>query len=194
MLTLLVVFGTLTGCARESDETLLAEAQALLDKSAPLNAVLFGSGILPKEGGFTSGAYTEADEASLAVYGISSVSMIRERMAEVYSAFTCDYIESVVFSPVKDGSTVLTYRRYYDGLDKDRAVLMVHREFGVIAADSVAYSNLRVVSHRRSRAEILADITVLDGEQPSVQKDVSLQLRYEDGWRLDTVSYIAKVQ
>ena len=191
LLTLVVIFGAFAGCTRETDETLLLSAQSLLDKSAPLNAVLFGSGILPKEGGNTSGAYTEADEGSLAAYGISSVTELRARMAEVYSAFTCDYIESVVLAPVRDGGSVISYRRYYDGMENDRAVLMVYRDFGAIAADRVSYGNLRIVSHSRSRAEILTDVTVYDGDTAVVQKDVSLLLRYEDGWRLDTVSYAA---
>lgn len=191
LLTILVIFGVFTGCARETDEALLAEAQTLLDKSAPLNALLFGSGFLPKEGGYSSGAYTEADESSLAAYGISTVAALRERMAEVYSAFTCDYVESIVLAPVRDGGSVVSYRRYYDGVDKDRPVLMVYRDFDPIAADKVSYGNLRMVSHGRSRAEILTDITVYAENETTVQKDVSLLLRYEDGWRLDTVSYAA---
>lgn len=191
LLTLLVIFGVFAGCARETDEELLNTAQTLLDKSAPINALLFGSGFTPKEDGYTSGAYTEADEASLAAYGIATVAELRERVAEIYSAFTCDYIDTVVLAPVRDGGSVISYRRYYDGVEGDRAVLMVYRDFDVIAADRVSYGNLRIVSHSRARAEILADITVYDGDSATVQKDVAFLLRYEEGWRLDTVTYAA---
>ena len=68
--------------------------------------------------------------------------------------------------------------------------LMVKKDYEVKAHGTVTYGNLRVESHARTRATVLTDVSVTDGENSRVYENVSFDLRFEDGaWKLDTVTY-----
>ena len=190
-LALVFSLGLFAGCARESESEMLAIAASQLQKSAAVNAICFGEGILPKaEGGYAVGGYTEAEEASLEKYGVKTTEDIKALMEAVYSVAACDSIEKVIFSPVQTDGIYASYRRYYDAQDGEETFLMVKKEYTPLATGEVVYENIRLIKHDRRRAEILVDLSVSDGKTTRTERDVSLSLRFEDGaWKYDTVTY-----
>jgi hypothetical protein len=170
---------------------MLAIATEQLKKTAAVNAICFGEGILPKaDGGHAIGGYTEADEASLEKYGVRTTEDIKALMEAVYSVAACDSIEKVIFSPVQADGIYASYRRYYDAEEDGEIFLMVKKEYTPLAVGEVVYENIRLVKHDRKRAEILVDLSVSDGKNTRTERDVSFSLRFEEGtWKYDTVTY-----
>ena len=187
-----LVLTSFTGCARESDEELIATAEALLEKSAAVNEICFGKGLAygDTDAYITSG-YVEATKAAREKYGVNTVEELKAMIKSIYSVATCDYIDTVIFNPVREGNTFTSYRRYFDALDgKGNVCLMVKKGYEPLAVGDVSYANVRLASHSRSRAEILVDVTVTDGENSRTDQAVSFDMRYEGGaWKLDTVTY-----
>ena len=192
LLLLALTVSCFTGCARESDEEMLATASALLEKSAAVNEICFGEGLAyGGEGAYAVSGYEEATKAARETYGVETVEDIKALVREVYSVATVDYIDTVIFNAVKQENTFASYRRYFDAMDGEGGVrLMVKKEYEPLAVGRVTYENLRLASHGRTRAELLVDITVTDGENSRTDCDVSLSMRYEEGaWKFDTVTY-----
>ena len=182
---------TLSGCAKEDEKTLIATAEALIEKSKVVNEICFGKGLsCMSEGGYILSGYVEASKEDCERYGISSTEDIKALAREVYSVAACDYIDQVIFAPVQTGSGFISYRRYFDATEDDVAHLMVKKEYEPLAVGEVSYTNVRVASQKRNRAEILVDITVTEGDKTRTDKDVALTMRKEnDAWRLDTLTY-----
>ena len=194
LLLLAMTVTLLPACARESDEEFFSLVNELLEKSATVNEICFGAGLAydeAEEGTYKTNGYVEATLASRTGYGVSSVADNKAMMTAVYTIATCEYIDTVIFSPVKEGTSFASYRRYFDALDGDGGMaLMVKKDYEPLAYGTVSYSELRVASHGRARAEILVDITVTDGENSRTDRDVSLKLRFEDGaWKFESVTY-----
>ena len=188
MISLLVP--SLVGCAKEDDATLLTVAQELLEKSNAVNKICFGEGLTKSEDGYKLSGYSEVTAEDREKYRLATVEDIRALVREVYSVAACGYIDSVVFSPVQTESGYVSYRRYFDATENDIIHLMVKNEYEPLTTGDVTYENVRVASHKKSRAEILVDITVTDGSETRTDKDVMLSLRKEGGaWRFDTVTY-----
>ena len=195
LLLLFVLVTSFSGCAAESDEALLETAKELLSASILVNEMLFGEGIDYCEDGYGTGGYKQAKEESLAAFGVKSVADIRAKVAAVYSISACDWINTVVLSPVKTDNLVLSYSRYYDSTVPDGEggeipVLMVKKDYEPYQVGTPRYENVRLVSHARTRAEIAVDIVVeKDGEVTSYD-GVALTMRKEDGvWKFDTLTY-----
>ena len=194
-LSLLCLLSALGGCAKPDETAFLAEAERLLTEAEKVNVLCFGEGILPKDGGYKVGSYTEADEESLAYFGVTSLASVREKIAAVYSVTTAEWVEKVTLSATYEDSEVLSYSRYYDATtdadEGNRKVLMVKEGYEALLNSRATYSNLRVVELSSRRAEILVDVTVTNAEGESrTETDVSLQLRYEEnGWRFDQATY-----
>ena len=196
ILCLLLILATtataFVGCARESDEEFLAIAESLLQKSIAVNEICFGEGLAyGDEDGYVTSGYVEATRASREKYGINTVEEMKARIDEIYSIATCDYIDTVIFNPVKQDNAFASYRRYFDAMDGEGGVaLMVKKDYEPTAYGKVTYENLQIESHSRARATILVDIHVTDGENSRTYEGVSLDMRFEgDGWRFDTVTY-----
>lgn len=192
LLLLSLVLTALSGCAGESDAEFLALTESLLEKSAAVNEICFGKGLAYDEkNGYTVSGYAEASEESRAKYGIQTVEELKALITAVYSVAMVDHIDRVVFNPVKEENTFLTYRRYFDAMDGEGGVaLMVKKDYLPIAHGDVSYTNLRVDSLGRRRATVLVDITVTDGTSTRTYESVSLAMRREDGvWKFDTVTY-----
>lgn len=192
VLACLLILPLFAGCARESTDEMLAICKAQLEKTRIVNAICFGEGLTPsEEGGYQLSGYAEATGESKAKYGVDTVEDIITMMRECYSVATCDYIDKVIFNPVKGDSAYASFSRYFDALDgKDHTALMVRKGYIPLAYGDVSYENLRIKSYNRSRAEILVDVTVKEGENSRTDKNVKLSLRYEEGtWKYDTVTY-----
>lgn len=186
---------SLVSCgAKESESELLAIAKDLTEQSARVNEIVFGDGIALKEDGYSVGAYTEADEESLAFYGVSSVEDIKARLSAVYSEATAAWVEGTVLTSVKEQSQVLTYARYYDDKKMEGVnfvpVLMVRENHEQMAFGKASYADYTLQSSSRKEAVFTVDITVTDGEETKVFSDVRVTMvKEENGWRLDTTTY-----
>ena len=193
LLMIALLLPMLLACGSEPDEEVLATARSLLTQSAEVNALCFAEGILPTthEAAFSSGGYTEADTETMGKYGVTCVADIRAKISAVYSVAAAEQAERILFSPVQSEGAYASYRRYYDTVTEDgRALLMVKREYTPLARGTVSYDNVRLKENARSRAVILVDITVTDGERTRTLTDESFSLRREEsGWRLDTLTY-----
>lgn len=194
-LVFLCLLSALSGCAKPDEATFLAEVTQLLTEAEKVNVLCFGEGLLPKEGGYKVGSYTEASEESLAYFGVTSVASIKAKIAAVYSVTATAWVEKVTLSATYEDSEVLSYSRYYDTTVEeeagDRAVIMVKNGHEALLTARATYSNVRVVELSSRRAEILVDVTVTNAEGESrTEKDVSLKLRNEEnGWRFDEATY-----
>lgn len=182
------------GCGKPDEGEFIATVEELLVLSDKVNALCFGEGLVPDEEGYSSGAYREATKESLTLFGVNSTADIRALTRAVYSVVTAEWIESVVFSAVYEGGTVISYSRYYDTVvsekEGDRAALMVKKDYDPLLSGRATYGNIRVVSLKSRRAEILVDVTVTKDGESRREKDVSLKLRNEeDGWRFDEATY-----
>lgn len=191
MVSLLLV-ASLAGCARESEEEMIAIVHTQLAKTAKVNAICFGEGLTPsEEGGYQLSGYSEATVESRAKYGVDTVEEIFALMRECYSVAACEYIDTVVFNPVKEETAFASFSRYFDANDgNDNVCLMVRKGYVPHAVGEVSYDNIRLEKHSRSRATVLVDVTVTEGEESRTDKNVKLDLRYEDGaWKFDTLTY-----
>lgn len=185
----------MVGCGpAETEEELLEKARELTEESAKLNEIVFGAGILPLEGGYELGAYTEADPDSLAHYGVESVTDIELYIGSIYTKATALWIKNTVLTSTKAESQALTYARYYDGnkqMGSDSVpVLMVRTNHEPVATGKVSYQNYRIVEAKRDEVVFLVDMQVTDGEMKRDLPDERITMRKEKGiWRLDTTTY-----
>ena len=192
LLLLTVALLSFSGCGKKAEEEFLASTAKLLEKSAIVNEICFGEGLAYGGGdAYATGGYLEATEKARAKYGVQSTEDIKALVAEIYSVAMVDYIDNVIFNPVKDDNAFVSYRRYFDAMDGEGAVaLMVKKDYTPLAVGRVSYSNLRVEKYNAKRATVLVDITVKDGEKSRTDKDVSIAMRFEnDAWKFDTVTY-----
>ena len=103
-------------------EEVEACAKVLIEKSLPLNEILFGSGLdfydEEEEG---KGIYKKATKESLEKYGVKSVADIKRMASEVFSS---QYVEKKlngtdIFSSGTDGENIKFYARYFDETDEE---------------------------------------------------------------------------
>ena len=129
-LALTLVLGSFSGCARESDEEFVSHVTALLETSATVNALCFGEGFaIDEENGYTTSGYVEASEESRAKYGIQTVEELKALVADVYSVAMVDYIDRVIFNPVREDTSFLSYRRYFDAMDGEGGVALMVKKY-----------------------------------------------------------------
>ena len=192
LLLLSLTLATFSGCARESEDEFLTLVGEMLEKSAVVNEICFAEGLSYGDAdGYVTSGYEEATKASREKYGVESVEDIKAKIKEIYSVTTVEYIDTVIFKPVKVDTSFASYRRYFDAMDGEGGIaLMVKKDYEPLAYGDVTYDNLRIAKHGRSRAEILVDITVTDGKESRTDRDVTLPLRFEDGaWKFEIVTY-----
>lgn len=197
LLALTLLCGALASCGPdESDLELLATAKELTEASARVNRLLFGEGILPKENGKKIGVYVEADEASLADWGVSSVADVEEIAESVYSLALCGWIKQTVLTSSKDDNsgTVLTYARYYVGdveidADTKERIFLVNTSHEPTVGET-SYANYRIAKKDGNVVSFLVDITVTHEGKTVTYSDQRISMYKEaHGWRLDTPTY-----
>jgi len=190
MLAFLLSFSfLLTSCgAKESDEELLAIAKDLCERSDAVNQLYFGKGIAPKEGGYVSGTYTQADEVSLAAYGVGNMEDIKNMARAVYSTAVYIWMENTVLESDKKDGEVLTYSRYYYDTDKD--CMMVRTAHDPLVKGEVVYSDYKMVKAEKDLVTFTVTMTVTYEGKSKVYEDTKLTMCNENGvWKLDTPSY-----
>ena len=162
ILAVLCLFSLNSCSPEESEEELLSIAKSLTEASVSVNEMVFGEGILALAEGYKVGAYTEADPASLQKFGVSTMADIRAKIAEVYASSTVLWIESTVFSSVKQDGQVITYTRYYDGTKmvgaEEIPVFMVKENYEPFMTGEVSYFGYKILKAKKNEVTFTVDI------------------------------------
>ena len=211
LFAVLFLFCSLVSCSeKEKEPTVINReynaqevedaAKELIEKSLPLNEILFGKGLefdIEDEG---KGIYKKATENSLEKYGISSVADIKEKISEVFSS---KYIEKKlegtdIFGSGTDGENIKFYARYFDEIDENGNTYVyvnsiyeydLKNEYEYISEPRATGSigDLVVV-----KATVRATMYSAEGEAPKT-KDIDHEIRLieENGkWLLYSSTYV----
>ena len=179
---------------REYDEgEVLAAAAELIEKSLPLNELLYGKGL--SYGEEHIGIYYKATDESLAAFGIETVEQMKNMVREIYST---DYSESILtsdaFSPITVDDVIVGYTRYYQSEDEDGNPngIMVRSDYDYPLKNSYEYhANMSVIDVEGEVIVVRTMVTAtsVDGRIMNVNNDVRL-IEEESGWRLMTPTYV----
>lgn len=179
---------------REYDEgEVLAAAAELIEKSLPLNELLYGKGL--SYGEEHIGIYYKATDESLAAFGIETVEQMKNMVREIYST---DYSESILtsdaFSPITVDDVIVGYTRYYQSEDEDGNPngIMVKSDYDYPLKNSYEYhANMSVIDVEGEVIVVRTMVTAtsVDGKVMNVNNDVRL-IEEESGWRLMTPTYV----
>jgi hypothetical protein len=196
LLLLVTTLFSIVSCEndREYDEgEVLAAAAELIEKSLPLNELLYGKGL--SYGEEHIGIYYKATDESLAAFGIETVEQMKNMVREVYST---DYSESILtsdaFSPITVDDVIVGYTRYYQSEDEDGNPngIMVKSDYDYPLKNSYEYhANMSVIDVEGEVIVVRTMVTAtsVDGRKMTVNNDVRL-IEEESGWRLMTPTYV----
>lgn len=197
LLILICVFSCcLISCDRSYDENeVLCAARVLIEKSGPLNYIIWGGGIKYIEGG-DEGSYREADPEDLKKYGFETVEELKKQISEVYTAGYCESIFSTVFSSWGDEDGILGLARYIQEYsDRENTVpkrIMVYSNANVFIKDEIEYlfDTLKVIGSEKEVVYVEITVKVTrDGDAQMHTKKIAL-LEEENGWRIDSPTYM----
>ena len=197
MLLFLALIPALTACGnRPSQEEILSISRELIEKSIPVNEIVFGAGMALDETSNEYLAYTLRGENSAEVFYIpvaadapcqdeASLSALFE---SVYSADYCDYLRQLCFTGISNGAgAIASYARYITLEDR----LALRADSAVITQGrTLDLSTLQVVSIRKNRAVVSVAVhSEILGD--SRDEFVLVRQETESGsvWRLDTPTY-----
>lgn len=186
----------LVSCDREyNEEEVEAAAKDLIEKSLPLNTIYWGEGI-PYIPGNVS-AYCEADFIGLSKYGFSTVDELKDMTRKVFTKDYCEYIFSTAFSSVNDGEEIQFYARYYQKYeDPEQTIpvnIMVYSKFENMLPDKIEYlyDTLTATHSEDEVVYVKVNVKVMkDEENIQIREKVIGLIEEEDGWRIDTATYI----
>ena len=196
LLLLVTTLFSIVSCEndREYDEgEVLAAAAELIEKSLPLNELLYGKGL--SYGEEHIGIYYKATDESLAAFGIETVEQMKNMVREIYST---DYSESILtsdaFSPITVDDVIVGYTRYYQSEDEDGNPngIMVKSDYDYPLKNSYEYhANMSVIDVEGEVIVVRTMVTAtsVDGRIMNVNNDVRL-IEEESGWRLMTPTYV----
>ena len=174
-------------------ETVEAAAKDLIEKSIPINEILFGKGLdFEEEGG--TGIYKMATEEALSKYGVSSVEDIKARAAEVYSSGYMGTVNSSdIFNSVSDEGVIRFYTRYYNA---EGGGIFVNSEYSYALKNTYEYLS-DPVALRSEGDVVIVSVSVKasyigsDKNEKSRTFDKEIKLVEENGqWKLHSSSYI----
>ncbi|MCQ2413202.1 MAG: hypothetical protein MJ082_00200 [Clostridia bacterium] len=203
LLLLVMIFSMAAGCGKEKNNTIpdrtydegeiLAAATDLIPKTAVFNFIFWGEGIPAAEEPFTFGKYAEADGTWLEEHGFVSVSDVREKAGEVFSASMMRWIENTVLTGVQAENGYVSIARYLDYETEGSSYFMVNPDAKVYVTDSTEYDldSLQVLGSKGETVKVRLDCTVTDkesGEKKTVSLTVNL-FEEEAGWRIDSTTY-----
>ena len=196
LLLLVTTLFSIVSCEndREYDEgEVLAAAAELIEKSLPLNELLYGKGL--SYGEEHIGIYYKATDESLAAFGIETVEQMKNMVREIYST---DYSESILtsdaFSPITVDDVIVGYTRYYQSEDEDGNPngIMVKSDYDYPLKNSYEYhANMSVIDVEGEVIVVRTMVTAtgVDGRIMNVNNDIRL-IEEESGWRLMTPTYV----
>ncbi len=194
LLTLLISCGD-----REyNEEEVKAAAKELIAASALLNKVYWGDGIPYSEDKNTSdGVYYEAVYAQHSSLGFDSIPELKTMTAKVFSNGYCANIYSTMLSGIQDGDSAILLSRYYqkysasDG--KTPESIMVNSTWEQLLFGDVEYDleSIKVIGSEGETVYVTLNATVkLSGYDPQTREIRVSLIEEEDGWRLDSPTYL----
>lgn len=178
---------------REYDEAeVLEAAEALIKKSELLNEIYWGYGIpYVDDVNLSNGSYFPADDGYLAEIGISSLADLDEMTRSVFSGFICQWIKNSVLSSGGSGSNMYV-SRYGESYDEPKYIL-VNKYHEVLLKDTVEYDydSLKVVGTKGDIVKVSIKCKVTNEDNDTVIKTIEVDMIEEDdGWKLDTPTYV----
>ena len=205
LLTLFALLCSLISCGeknREYDESEVKQAaEILISKSAALNQIFWGEGIgYISDSSYSVGYYYPADIFSLYNYGIETVDDLKEKTREVFSFAYSQNIFSTVLSSLNDGDGIYAYARYYqkysDAEEKVPETIMVYSKALVLLKDEVRYNfdTMEVIGSKKEMVYVTLTVDVVRGENTQTRALKVGLIEEEDGWRIDTPTYMSYVE
>ena len=205
LLTLFALLCSLISCGeknREYDESEVKQAaEILISKSAALNQIFWGEGIgYISDSSYSVGYYYPADIFSLYNYGIETVDDLKEKTMEVFSFAYSQNIFSTVLSSLNDGDGIYAYARYYqkysDAEEKVPETIMVYSKALVLLKDEVRYNfdTMEVIGSKKETVFVTLTVDVVRGENTQTRALKVGLIEEEDGWRIDTPTYMSYVE
>lgn len=190
---ILTVILSLLSCGekdRDYDEYEVKNAaETLIRRSAALNDIYWGRGIgFFEDDNYADGSYLPADPASLYELGFTTLDQLKGKTEKVFSKKYCESIFESSFVSDADAGTSTT-KRYYQGID----CIMVYSKANVFLTDKVTYLYDTIEATRSSGDTVFVKITVkVERGELSQQRDIEIGLVEEDdGWRIDTPTYVS---
>ncbi len=190
---------SLISCDRRYDEEeVKEEARSLIEKSAMLNEIYWGEGIAYVENASTSnGAYYEASIVSLDKYGFSTIEELKDMTERVFSEEYCKIIFSTTLSSVSDAGELQFYARYYqkytDEYMTEPECIMVYSlaKALIVGKTEYIFDTLEVIGSKGDLVFVKLKARVThDGKTQEQELKIGL-IEQNDGWRLDTPSYVS---
>ncbi len=180
---------------RDYDKSQVEEAaKILIEKSVPVNELLFGKGLEYEEDN-QNGIYKKAAASSLEKYGVNKVEDIKAMASEVYSSGYMSTVNSSdIFSSVSDGENIRFYTRYYNNEEGGIFVnstydYALENRYEYISEPSAIGSIGEVVV-----VKVTVRATIIGENGESVKSrdfDHQIKMIEEDGkWKLHSSSYI----
>ena len=175
----------------DTDEVIGA-ARILIEKSIPLNELLYGKGIAYTDEGV--GIYKRADKSSLDSFGISNLDQVKRMIKEIYSdSYSETIFNSDTFSSIKIDDVIKSYNRYYQEYDKDGnpTYIMVNSKYEYFLKGSYEYHESMEIIGVKGEVITVRTLVTVTGENGKV-KNINLDIRLieqENGWRLESPTY-----
>ena len=184
----------LASCDRSYDEAeVKAAATALIKASVQLNEIYYGKGIRYLEYSENNvSLYCEADPTHLEELGFRTVSELKAKTKEVFSAAHAETMFSGTFS----GTGTSQMSRYYQQYDDNRTnpkplYIMVHKEYEPLMNGEMVYdfNTLKIIDSEGEYVNATIDATVVYGEK-SQKHTLNIRLiEEESGWRLACTTF-----
>ena len=180
-----------------TDEDIIKEAKALVEKSVPINVIYFGEG-LPISAQDSEAAEKFAKENGFSLENIQflpvneespykKIEDIKKATEKVYSKAYCEYLFSMAFEgySTEDG-TAAVYAKY---LEDESGTLTVRIDLAdnPLPKRTYDFASCEVISKKDDKAMIKLD-SYLDGVKEENKVTFTI-VKEEDGWRLDTPTY-----
>ena len=193
VIILLAMVMSLVSCGeknREYDESeVLIAAERLIRRSGDLNEIYWGAGIkYYEDAAYSNGYYYPAEPTHLAELGFETIEELKTLTRKTFSA---EFAESVFGSKLSSlrEDEYFGYARYYQGIDR----IMVYSKAEAFLTDEVKYlyDTLEVVGSRGEVVFVKLSAEISDGENVQTRElEVGL-IEEEDGWKLDTPTYMS---
>ena len=199
ILSLLLLTACLTSCGDiEYDEAeVKAAAKELIEDSAVLNDILWGTGLPYYEDKNTSdGSYYRAIESYHYALGFKTIDELKELVAKTFTEEYCNSIYSTVLSGIQDGDDTVITSRYYQkvsSIDGTPEYIMVNSIwdrllFGKVEYD---YESLKVEGADGRRVYVTVNATVTEEGLAPQTREIRIALLEEDnGWRINNPTYL----
>lgn len=175
---------------REYDESeVIYAAERLIRRSKILNEIYWGEGIrYYEDAAFANGKYYPADPEHLLELGFETVDGLKTITKNTFSA---SYSESIFESKLSSSreEEYFGYARYYQGIDR----IMVYSDAASFLNDEVKYlyDTLEAVGSRGEVVFVKLSVEISDGENTQTRElEVGL-IEEEDGWKIDTPTYMS---